>query len=307
MISEFKAFAEMVTEKIRERCPSWLKVETYEMPQVNGCTVTVLRAREEQENKLSILYLDGYYEQFKEGASFDSLVSEMAERLKENEITLKDADWFLDLESVRDKIIFQVINREKNRELLSRIPHVPFCDLAVVFYVLIQKDDQKEVSALVQNQMMEQWGTTAGGLMELARVNTPRSLPASVRDMGTVLKDMVGIAGEGGYGISETDETIRGGELCMYMVTNTSGLNGAAVVFYPGVLKELSDKVGGDLVVLPSSRHEMIVIPYEENETDLDGPREMVEECNKETVTPLEFLSDHVYLYKRDEGALSII
>ena len=49
------------------------------------------------------------------------------------------------------------------------------------------------------------------------------------------------------------------------------------------------------LIVLPSSIHEMLVMPYEGN-GDLDAISDMVAEINQEHVEPEERLTDQAYL-----------
>ena len=48
-----------------------------------------------------------------------------------------EEDCFQCYEKVRDRIVFRLINRKANEELLKTIPYVPYLDLAVVFYVLV--------------------------------------------------------------------------------------------------------------------------------------------------------------------------
>jgi len=43
---------------------------------------------------------------------------------------------FKDLEVAKTRIIYKLINKERNRELLEKAPHVEYLDLAIVFYYL---------------------------------------------------------------------------------------------------------------------------------------------------------------------------
>lgn len=107
----------------------------------------------------------------------------------------------------------------------------------------------------------------------------------------------------------ESEQVIRGienkREVSMYVATNTAKINGAAVLLYPGFLKDCADRTGGDFYILPSSVHETIFIPA-------DGKRQiqelaaMVKEVNETQVLPEEVLSDSVYLYHRQEDSITI-
>lgn len=57
------------------------------------------------------------------------------------------------------------------------------------------------------------------------------------------------------------------------------------------------------MIILPSSVHEIIVLPY--NDEDVYALKDMVIEVNKSSLDNEDFLSDSVYLYKRNEEKLT--
>ena len=81
---------------------------------------------------------------------------------------------------------------------------------------------------------------------------------------------------------------------------------GAAAVLYDGVLKDFSEKLEKDLLLLPSSIHEMLLIPYK-NEAELSDLKELVWHINQTEALAKEVLSDHVYRYSRETGEFSIV
>lgn len=81
----------------------------------------------------------------------------------------------------------------------------------------------------------------------------------------------------------------------MVILTNESKLKGASAVIGYELLKKIAkDYKCKKLIMLPSSIHEVIVIPCKEN-TDLEFYSHMVRECNK-SVDPKEILSDRAYM-----------
>jgi hypothetical protein len=89
----------------------------------------------------------------------------------------------------------------------------------------------------------------------------------------------------------------------MYVLTNTSGSLGAAALFYPDVKDKAAELIGSDYYILPSSTHEVILVP------DSAGinPKElceMVKQANRTVVDEKDILSDNVYHYSRDERRL---
>ena len=89
----------------------------------------------------------------------------------------------------------------------------------------------------------------------------------------------------------------------MYVLTNQQKLYGAACMLYPGVLKAFSEENGQDFYVLPSSVHEVILIPAEPgtNEALL---REIVTEINRTQVAKDEVLADSIYYYSRNRDQI---
>lgn len=86
----------------------------------------------------------------------------------------------------------------------------------------------------------------------------------------------------------------------MIVVSNELGINGASVVLYDGVIEEIANKYESDLYLLPSSIHEMIVVPV--GEDDLQKTfSSMVDNINQRYVAEDEILSDRVYTYRREE------
>lgn len=81
----------------------------------------------------------------------------------------------------------------------------------------------------------------------------------------------------------------------MTVLTNELKVKGAsAVIDYELLKKVAKDYKCKKLIILPSSIHEVIVIPCEEN-TDLEFYSHLVRECNK-SVDPKEILSDRAYM-----------
>ena len=92
----------------------------------------------------------------------------------------------------------------------------------------------------------------------------------------------------------------------MYVLTNDVKYYGAACILYDGVLKEFAESAGRDLYILPSSVHEVILLPdmgYE----DVDMLKKMVCEVNDTQLSPDEVLSDTIYHYDRDTEDISMV
>jgi len=82
----------------------------------------------------------------------------------------------------------------------------------------------------------------------------------------------------------------------MYIISNRCGVRGASAMIDRTAIRKFSEEKGvKKWVVLPSSIHEMILIPYED-EMDMEYMASMVEFVNQNEVDEKEQLSDMAYL-----------
>ena len=203
-------------------------------------------------------------------------------------------------ESVKDRIIYRLVSYERNRELLCQAPFVRVCDLAAVFCLAVKVEEAGWCSAVIGNEQVQEWGADVGELCGLAAENTPRLFPARIKSMREVME---GIAREhlGEEYREEFMEELFSSPVVspLYVISNETGNWGAAAVLYRGVLKGFSDQVERDLILLPSSVHEFLVIPWEA-ELDMNELRDMVIHVNWAEVPEEDVLSDQVYRYRRE-------
>lgn len=81
-----------------------------------------------------------------------------------------------------------------------------------------------------------------------------------------------------------------------YIVSNAINYRGGSAILDKGALKELALKLDTDrFIVLPSSIHEMIVVP-DDGSVDMDELDSMVREINEMQVSPEERLTDRAYI-----------
>lgn len=255
------------------------------------------------ERVIPLIYLEPYFEKLQSGMTTMGEVSEDILRLLESGLP-DDIDTDGDLgnyERVRGKIMFKVIHAAANDQLLKDIPHVRFLDLAVVFYLLLGQNETGQLVAPVYNACLREWGSNTEDLWEAAMVNTPRSLPAQIVPMKEMMAEIINgcmgdaLDAEVAQFLLEGSEDESG----MYVLSNRTGMYGAACMLYEGVLKAFSDSLGSDLLILPSSIHEALLIKDDGNR-DYEECRAMVRGVNAEDVPLEDQLSDEVYRYIRE-------
>ena len=89
-----------------------------------------------------------------------------------------------------------------------------------------------------------------------------------------------------------------------WVISNEMGVNGAVSMLYDETLHKLSEKLGTDLYILPSSIHETIAISVEMG--DPESLAEMVHQANTDVVALGDRLSNNVYHYDKDLRKLTL-
>ena len=263
--------------------------------------------REQGSNVAPTIYLDGFFRDYQNGRSFVEIVREIAGVYESHRVSSRfDTSSITDYERAKDRICFKLVNTGRNRVRLSDMPHVPFCDLSVTFYVLLGIEEGQTASVTVNNSLMDTWGIDTDTLFERAKYNTPRLLQGSVQSMEEVLSDILNE--EPGDFLEDDFDGIpaAGGGFGMYVASNRLKMNGAAVFLYDSLLSRFADRIGTDFYILPSSIHELIFLPVVPS-MDKEELREMVPAVNSTVVSPEEVLSDNVYRYRRATGLVEIV
>ena len=178
--------------------------------------------------------------------------------------------------------------------MLVDMPHKDVEDLAITYHVLVNRDENGVASAPITNDLLRHYGVSAEQLHEDAVANSQRILPPQLDSMQNIIFGMMP------HEAAETlrDEPYPGST--MLVLTNSVQMNGAAALFYPGIMDQAAEQLGGDFIVLPSSTHEVIMIPAD-SATDFRSLEQMVKDINRSQVAPEERLSDHVYHYDAQE------
>lgn len=303
----YETFQKTITARLRERLGEGCCLLLQKVPKNNGLVLDGLSISFGHQTVAPTIYLNHYYERFREGVSIDELAEEILNIYRDNSpITHADFSILNDFSRLRDRVVYRLIHTLSNQELLADIPSVPYLDLSIVFYLHLEQNEFGQMTALICNRHMAMWNTSLEELYSLARVNTPRLLPAKLKTMTQAIREMA----KDYLGSDYREETVKQllpehEEAPMYVLSNSSCINGAAAMIYPHVLESMADTLKKDLVILPSSIHEVLLVPYMEhmNFTDLS---DMVISINREQVPIEDRLSNHIYLYSRSTGQVTM-
>ena len=159
-------------------------------------------------------------------------------------------------------------------------------------------DEKGVASAEVTYAELELFGVTKEKLFAQARKNTEKLFPVEFQSLLSMIEAVRGKKlSPKEIGIGENVDMEADSRIAMYVLTNTTGINGAGVILYPDVLKKVAEQLNTDtLYLLPSSVHEFMVLPECNSVADM---KELVAEANHCAVASVDVLSDSVYRYDR--------
>ena len=297
---ELKEFAEGVLKGVEEKAGGKLKMRLVPREKNNGIIFTGITASRPESSNGTCIYLNGYYEGYcNSRITLAKVTEDVYDKLIGhcNDLDGVDMRVLWDWEAAKECIHAKLVNREMNRGFLKRVPYRNFLDLAVIYYVTVDGLSEGVNGAFtVSERNMEVWKKKEDELYRTAVFNMHLHGEPVFESMDEVLRSIMP-----GFQLPSPVST----PVEMHVLTNKEKIFGAAEILDSGTLKRVSDELGGDFIVLPSSVHECIIIPADET-VSYQELADMVTEINVDAVSIEERLSDHVYLYERKVGTLRI-
>lgn len=303
---EKKEFIKKVCREVKKELGEGCRLELKEVTKNNGVILHGLLIYSGSRNIVPTIYLDSFWEAYENGQCFAAVIRQLL-KLYRDEMPGRDIDmsFFQYFDRVKERICYRLVRQKGNEGLLRESPHIEFLDLALCFYYAYDGQVGEGVIR-IKNSHAQRWGVKTADLVRLAEQNTARlfgwqciSMEDMIRespefcDLEEVLEEDVAKDGFLGYNP-------------MRILTNAKRIYGAACMLYPGVLERLSAKEQKSLYILPSSVHEVILLPDTGIET-AGELREMISDVNSAFVAPEEVLSDNLYYYDLKEKRVKII
>ena len=234
--------------------------------------------------------LEKFYDAVQDGTPYDIVVDKAVDVISNGIDKRPDIDVaaLTDYSQMKEKLAMEVVSAEANKEMLQNVPHQNMEDMAVVYRFVLSSDDDGRASILVTNQILENMGVTPEQLHADALENAPQIKPAEIKGMSEVMAEMMGI-----IPVAPEDEQ-------MFVATVPDKVHGAGVLAYQDFMDQAAERAGGDFFILPSSIHEILIVP-DNGKMDLKELEAMVKEVNATQVAPADKLTDSVYHYDSKE------
>lgn len=298
----YSEFKQHILCNLQERLGSDTQITVQDIIKNNDTHLDGLTILSAGQNLSPTIYLNHYYNQYTGGKLLSEIEDDILDIYHNNRLSNTiDVSFFTNYDKVKSHIVFKLINYERNHELLQQVPHYHFLDLAVVFICLLtsSSSDNSAATILIYNHHLNYWNITNDDLYTLAKQNTPKLLTYDLRNMTDVLKELFSID----YISNNVSEEIP--VYPIYVLTNQYKLNGSSCILYHNLLQDFANHLNCDLFILPSSVHEVLIIPVK-NQTTSQELSNMVKDVNSSQLSREEVLSDHVYYFSRESGQITM-
>lgn len=313
-IMDIKEFQKKLIETINEKTENAV-IEAKEVIGNNGVKRHGLVMKGTTQYTNPVIYIDKEYERYSDEEEIDDIydisqrIIQIYELSKNEDIgqeemvkNINDWNW------AKNKVMFTLVNTEKNKEVLKAVPSTPFLDLSYTYYIQLQNGNLENGNVRIKNEYLYRWNITLEELHKQAVKNLMKFTEEEMEPMVDVVLKILfegnnEFKEEGTKFIREVNSESEYSE--MHVLSTTSHIYGAVYMFYSSKIKALADKLDSDLYILPSSIHELILIPALENE-EVETLREMVNQVNEESVENIDYLSDNVYRFNRNTEEICI-
>lgn len=302
----YEAFLELTKKNIKRFLPEPFqegKVEIRESLKNNSIRRHGVCVTNSQRNKLvPVLYLENYYQELEQGKGIEDIWQEIAQdyrNYQKEEVMINGTpirEW--DYETIKGRLSVCVRNAEENREFLKTHPHEIQEDLALIYCFDVEMNGGINGTITVDHDKLKWLGVSEEQLKRDAWANMKHREPPCFFALDDVMGQLyfgeaIDTEKKGLEHLDDVDPNAM-----MYVLTNSNQVNGAVYMCDKEVLSLIAEQLGADLIVIPSSIHETIILKDTQN-MSLSELNAMVEAVNAEAVAPQERLGNSVYLFDR--------
>lgn len=264
-----------------------------------------LMVRMPDSNIAPTIYLNTAWEKFcetgKDGACLMEIAKDIAKTVESGlKRSFEVTDVIKDIkENWQSKVYCSLVPGKDNDAFLKKGIYDKFLDMAKVYYINYFKEEDSTGRIRVDKSLLHELGCTEKELKQVAMENTKNQTYCCKSMLDTLAEMMCWTEEEVAAMKAQSDI----GEQ-MFVLNNESKMDGAAAILFDENIRNVLEKEGLDgCFVLPSSRHEVLLIPMESGR-NVDELRKMVKEVNDTQVAPEDLLSYSVYFFDKEKGLM---
>lgn len=161
-------------------------------------------------------------------------------------------------------------------------PYREIEDMVLTYRIRLKETENSVISIIPTNNALKKWRISEQQLFHDAIEADTKNRPPLLKQIKSIIQDSM-----------ETEVA----DSPLWVATVEGGAYGACVIVYPGFLEHAAETLHGSFFVLPSSIHEVILLPERDVRGKVEELEAMVRNINRSDVQPEERLSDSVYYY----------
>lgn len=267
--------------------------------QKNNTNLKGLVIMNPDRNITPTIYLDGFFEDYTQGREFDDILKEISSIRSKFEQPDVDVEKITSFENMKNVIIPRLFSIKDN-PLLGDLVYVPVDDtgLAVTFAARIDMGPKDEGvgNIPISKGLAETWEVSTEELYDLAINNSRRINPPQLTPMNDIIYRMKKEEFEEAFGedAREVFDSIFQDTNFMFVASNKNNIYGASVILDKDFMQEVQEKLEKDLVIIPSSVHEVIILP-KSDELSYEHLLSMIEQVNDNEMCPQDRLSYELF------------
>ena len=302
-------FCESVRLKLNDLVDSGTTVRIQKVLKNNNIVRYAAIITEEDSTISPSIYLENYYSDYINGQSLSYICSDILSMHKKYRGGINfNIDDYFDYNFVKDKIYLKAINRERNEEFLKGVPYKDFSDLAIVAYIAYEDEGSGYATITLNYKNLEMWDVTTEQIFDIAFKNMCEKTPPILEKITSVMRELLNERFKYIQDSEAKEEINRvidlmeeNNDTSMYMLSNNKKINGASYIIHEEYIREFAQSINSDLYIIPSSIHELLLIPMDSG-VMIEELECMVRDVNNSELSPGEVLSDRVYEFYRDKG-----
>lgn len=295
-MNEYLKFEELILINLRKEYTE-LEFQKFFVDKMEGSYHSISVSKKSQDTlqvgmqiNLDCLYIDFNRKQ----VGIDEILKQIRSQLDSFEKNSSEirgkVENIMNFDKIKNGIMPRVVNKEKalkGKDIVIDITE----DLACLYYI-----DFDSNAINITDNMLSLWRISRDTLKRVALQNLKEKYTVAIIPINELISEML------------DDESIElGVETPLYVVLLK---NDYEIYQYSAVIMVLAPEIfkipsGDDYYIIPSSEHEIILIP--ENIASRDEVRNMVEEVNSCAVSESDFLSNNIYQYDEDSKKIIII
>ena len=246
-------------------------------------------------NRIPALDLEHYYQMVKGGRNLENVIKQVtAHYTFVYEQTQRDRQVVTEVTGVKmseflEHLHTAVWNFEKNKDTLKNIPYQKFHDLAVVPMAFLPGGED----VVLTRSHAAQLGFSEGELLQKAMENNVKICPPRICSLGMV--EFLGWRD-----LNEMKPLEKKGQ--SLVLSNDIKKFGASLITDKEVMRKISEVLGDDFFILPSSTDEVIIMPRN-NDMGMN-PKEIkthMEDMATNSEVKDAALSKNIYEYDREK------